>query len=285
MAGLTAIGGRFAVRSAIKHSYRGGIFRATDLDTGAEVVLRQARPHAMSPLTGQDARDLLRHEARILERLGPLGLAPRKVAVVAAEEQLFLAREMVPGVTVTAWARDRAASQWRGRGAPLDQASGLIRQIVALVAAVHDQGLVHRDLKPANLMVTPEGQVRLIDLETLVETGARVIQLGTAGYCAPEQETAQGFGPAPGQSADLFSLGVTIMYLASGIEPPVIADQPGGRPAERRLRALVNLAARDMPALARLAPLIRGLTREAPEDRWDLSRARAFLDGLAGRLR
>ena len=54
---------RFVVKRAIRHSYRGGVFVAVDQRTGAEVALKQARPHTLSSLDGTDARDLLRREA------------------------------------------------------------------------------------------------------------------------------------------------------------------------------------------------------------------------------
>jgi hypothetical protein len=280
--GPALAGGRFRVRAAIRHSYRGGLFRATDAETGAEVILRQARPHTMSSLTGEDARDLLRHEARILELLGPAGLAPRLVALFTAEENLFLAQERVPGVSLHTWVAQRAVAEWRGRGAPPDAAVAMARQVADLVAAVHARGLVLRDLKPGNLMVTPDGEVRLIDLETVAEAGARVTRTGTPGYAAPEQEAAPWFGPAPAPPADLFSLGATILYLASGISPLTGVDKPATRTSQERLGPVLAQAALQMPAVARLAPLISALAREAPEDRCDLEAARAFLaDGAA----
>lgn len=70
------------VTAVVGHSYRGGVFVATDRTTGSDVILKQARPYAMATLQGTDARDNLRHEAAILDLLAPLGLAPRAVALV-----------------------------------------------------------------------------------------------------------------------------------------------------------------------------------------------------------
>ena len=87
---MVLIADRFAVRGAIRHSYRGGVFRAVDQHTGEAVVLKQARRHALSSLIGTDACDLLRHEARMLDVLGPLGLArPRTSRIGSHGSSVF----------------------------------------------------------------------------------------------------------------------------------------------------------------------------------------------------
>ena len=271
------IGDRLEIRRAIRHSYRGGVFRATDRHTGDEVVVKQARAHVQSSLAGTDARDTLRHEAAVLDRLGPTGLAPRTVALVSHQDDLFLAEELVPGATLRLWAAGRALSTWRGQGAPFAEAVDLARQLAEMVATVHAHGLVLRDLNPNNIMVTPEGRLRLVDLEHVVAEDVRVARAYTVGYAAPEVMSAPPFGPAPSPRSDLFSLGTTILYLASAVDPVLPADIPADRPVGVRLRELVDLLGRHMEAVRRLAPLVLGLTLDDPRARWSLTRARDFL--------
>jgi hypothetical protein len=271
------IGGRFLVQEAIRHAYRGGVYRAIDQATGAEVVLKQARPHVASHLTGKDAQDALRHEAEMLELLSELALAPRKVALFAEDESLFLAEELVPGATLRQWTAERVTAAWHGQGPPPAEALELARELLGVVSAVHDQGLVLRDLTPNNVMVTPDGCLQLIDPEHVTRAGARVVRAYTPGYAAPEQLAAPGFGPAPAQSADLFSLGATIFHLASGAEPALLADEPEGRPLRARLGRLTALIAVQNPAVRLLAPAILGLMDDDPAQRWSLEQARAFL--------
>jgi hypothetical protein len=270
------IGDRFVVSEAIRHSYRGGVYRATDRETGDEVILKQARPHVMGLLTGTDARDALRHEADILDQLSPFGLAPRAVALVTHQRNLFLAQETVPGVTLRNWSAERAGV-WGGRGAPLAEALDKTRQLVEVMAAVHGRGLVLRDFNPNNLMVTPDGTLRLIDLELAVAAGTRVHRAFTPGYGAPEQVAAPKYGAVPSTRADLFCLGVTILNLVTAVEPILASDRPAGRPHGERLAELVRLVGLDMPALRVLSPLVVGLTNDDPEQRWPLDRAREFL--------
>ncbi|MFI6318933.1 class IV lanthionine synthetase LanL [Nonomuraea sp. NPDC050556] len=258
---------RFVVREAIRQSYRGGVYRGIDRRTGDEVILKQARPHVMGQLDGTDARDRLRHEADVLDRLAPLGFTPGVVALVTQQDNLFLVQEQVPGVTLREWAAHE-------RSGVMDKA----RQLVDLMAAVHEQGLVLRDFSPNNLMVTPEGQIRLIDLEHAAPAGARVRSAYTQGYAAPEQESAPTVGPAPSQRADLYGLGATLVYLASAVDPLLAPDEPAVRPGEERVAEFVAALGADVPALRRLSPLVLGLMKDDPDQRWPLSRAREFLE-------
>jgi hypothetical protein len=228
-------------------------------------------------VTGTDARDLLRHEAEILDQLAPLGLAPCKVALVTHQENLFLAEELVPGVTLSQWTGDLAAEAWQGRGAPVGQAVDMAAQLVEIVAGVHKQQLVLSDLSSNNVMVTPDRQMRLIDLEHAVRIDSRAGRIFTPGFGAPEQMYGPPFGPAPSQRVDLFSLGAVVFYLASGIDPRLPSDLPDRRSIGERLNVLLGRAGTVMEALRTLAPLVRGLTHESPDSRWTLSRASAFL--------
>lgn len=274
------VGGRFAVHGAVRHSYRGGVFRAVDRDTGGEVVVKQARPHVMGWLSGKDARDTLRHEAAVLDLLGPTGLAPRKVALLTHQENVFLAEEPVPGVTLRAWAVERAVGAWRGAGVPWAEGLDKVRQLVDIVAAVHGHGLVLRDLTPNNLMVTPEDRLRLIDLEHAVTEGSRVHRVFTPSYASPEQTSAPMFAVAPPRTSDLYSLGAVIFFLVTGADPLLPADEPALRAAHGRLAALVGAAGTHMETLRRLSPLVLGLTRDEPGRRWSLARARDFLAAM-----
>ncbi|CAG7613424.1 class IV lanthionine synthetase LanL [Actinacidiphila bryophytorum] len=271
------LGGRFAVRGAVRHSYRGGVFRALDHETGAEVVVKQARPHVMGWLSGKDARDTLRHEAAVLDLLGTTGLAPRKVALLTQQENVFLAEELVPGVTLRAWAAERAVGAWRGAGVPWAEGVRTVRQLVDVVAAVHGHGLVLRDLTPDNLMVTPEGRLRLVGLEHAVAEGSRVHRVSTLSYASPEQTSAPIFAVAPARTSDLYGLGAVIFFLVTGVDPLLPLDEPALRPGHGRLAALVGAAGTHMETLRRLSPLVLGLTRDEPGRRWSLARAREFL--------
>ncbi len=279
------LGDRFLVRGAIQHSNKGGVFRAEDTRTGAQVVVKQARPHVGAGLEGLDVRDLLRREAALLERFGRVcpDRVPEPVEVFEQQGSVFLATASVPGATLRRTVAERLARD--GGGCPDDRtADSLVRQLVELVATAHELGVTLHDFNPNNVMVTPDGRLVLIDLEMAAGEGERWVLGATPGYTAPELRATDQVAPALPPSVDLYALGATVLHALSGADPLFAEDLPQetARPDERRLADLVDLLARDHPPVRRFSPLIRGLMRDAPEDRWTLDRAREFLDGGRG---
>jgi Mg-chelatase subunit ChlD len=134
------------------------------------------------------------------------------------KETYFLAQELVRG--------DALSDIFRSRRASPDEATSLLRQLLAGVAYAHEKGIVHRDLKPENLVLTPQG-LKLLDfgLARILE-GTRLTHsggfLGSIPYAAPEQLRA---GRADAR-ADLFSIGVILHRLLTGELPhtPRAAD-------------------------------------------------------------
>jgi hypothetical protein len=267
------LGGRFVVRQAIRHANKGGVFRALDNATGAEVVVKQARPHVEADEAGRDARDGLRHEAAVLDRLAPLRVAPRKLALFEQDGHLFLAEELLPGAPLRRWVEERCDHQ---PGLALPPALELARRLTALLAAVHGAGLVLRDLTPNNLIVAPDGVLRLVDLELATPPLAPAVIAGTPAYAAPEQLE----GAPPATTADLYSLGAVLFLLATGGDPAFLEDLPPLRPTVARVAAWLEAVAAESESARALAPLILGLMGQLPERRWPLARAGDYLEGL-----
>ena len=118
------------------------------------------------------------------------------------------------------------------RGLPLAEALHYAQQIASALAAAHAAGIVHRDIKPANVVVTPEGQVKILDfglakleerhVETQIQTRTMEptlteagVVMGTAGYMSPEQAR----GEEVDARADLFSFGAVLYEMATGRRP------------------------------------------------------------------
>lgn len=270
--GGVLVGDRFLVREAIRHVNRGGVYRAVDTQTGADVIIKEARPHVAADDTGKDVRDLLRAEARALEKVGPLGAAPRMLMLFEQSEHVFLAEELVPGVSLREWVLDRIRhGGWR-RHVPgtLEMAD----RLVELMGVAHSAGLILRDFNPSNIMVLPDGQLRLIDLELAVVAAEReeLTGAGTPGYGAPEQMEG---GPAAVE-ADYYSLGATICFVVTGSTPDFLVEVPKARPLRERLAEW--LAVRDAPdPPATIRALILGLMDDEPGHRWTTVDARDAL--------
>ncbi|RCG22421.1 serine/threonine protein kinase [Sphaerisporangium album] len=280
--GAVLLDGRFKVHEAIRHANRGGVYLATDTGTGATVVVKQARRHVASGLTGEDARDRLRHEAQVLADLAELGVTPRPVKLFRQAGDLFLAEEHIAGTTLAGWVHERLTRNDQDTLEPdWTVAIGMARRLTGLLDRVHAAGYVLRDFTASNVMVEPGGEVRLIDLEMAARPGDLVQAAFTPGYAAPEQIDGPPWGPAPGFAADRYALGALLFLLLTGANPPVSAydvvdgrpRHPGAGPAEE----LIDLAAATNGAVRRLRPLLLGLLTDSPDARWRLHRVHAFL--------
>jgi len=162
----------------------------------------------------------------------------------------YVAMELVRGQTLDAVIPKK--------GLRLQPALQYAIQITDALAAAHGAGIVHRDLKPSNIMVTEQGQIKILDfgLATLiqvgsasaadetrvqakaVETGAGTI-LGTVAYMSPEQAEGK---PVDARS-DIFSFGAIFYEMLSGSRAFRADSIPG------TLAAVINL---EPPALAKL---------------------------------
>jgi eukaryotic-like serine/threonine-protein kinase len=141
---------------------------------------------------------------------------------------------------------------------PAAEACEVVRQAALGLQHLHEQGLVHRDVKPANLMLTPSGQVKVLDLGLarylhVPAQGGRITSpgqfLGTLDYMAPEQCLDS---HAVDSRADIYALGCTLYELLAG-EPPFAG--PAYESAFLKMRAHVEAP----------VPPIRGRRSEVPE--------------------
>ncbi len=108
---------------------------------------------------------------------------------------------------------------------PVDVASIIALQVARALDYAHFRGIIHRDIKPANIMISREGQVKLMDfgiarddnLSDLTETGTG---LGTPSYMSPEQI----LGDKLDFRSDIFSVGIVLYQMLTGRKPFVEDD-------------------------------------------------------------
>jgi len=134
------------------------------------------------------------------------------------EGRLVLVMEFIEGKNLSELVRSQGPL-------PIADACEVVCQAAKGLQYVHEQGLVHRDIKPSNLMLTRDGQVKVLDLglacfrtrQPDVEdvTGAG-FAVGTADYMAPEQVTDS---QSADTRADVYGLGCTLYRLLSGRAP------------------------------------------------------------------
>jgi hypothetical protein len=227
----------------------GVVDRAID-DEGREVALKRLVLHGSAREMAQ-ARLRVHREADALSRLDHPAVV-KLVEVIDEGDEIVLVMPYLSGGTLT----DHVNA--RGALTPA-QVDALADQLVDALAVAHRAGIVHRDIKPANVLFDGIGRAHLADFGVasirdatsgLTLTGALI---GTPDYMAPEQARGEPATPA----SDVFSLGATLLYAATG-EPPYGRGDPRltvQRAARGRLAGFpTNL---DPSLRRRLAPMLR----------------------------
>jgi formylglycine-generating enzyme required for sulfatase activity/dienelactone hydrolase/predicted Ser/Thr protein kinase len=190
----------------------GVVYLAEDERLHRKVALK----FVLSAGVGASAQTRLLHEAQAASGLDHPNIATI-YEIGEANGQSFIAMAYCPGETLKARID-------RGR-IPLDETADIVRQIAAGLATAHAAGIVHRDLKPANIILTPSGQVKILDfglakltapnLETVTKITGAGLTVGTLAYMPPEQ--AQGH--EVDTRADVWSLGVVIYEMLANRTP------------------------------------------------------------------
>jgi tRNA A-37 threonylcarbamoyl transferase component Bud32 len=121
---------------------------------------------------------------------------------------------------------DTLADRLTGGPMPPAEAARIGAAVADALDAAHSRGIIHRDIKPSNVLLTPAGEVKVMDFgiaaaadETHSTTGSGLY--GTAAYLSPERAAGQPATPA----ADLYSLGAVLYELLTG-RPPFLGDSP-----------------------------------------------------------
>lgn len=186
-------------------------------------AMKELRADADDTHSLAEARKLFRQEAEILVRLRHHNL-PQVFAFFEHNGRSYLVMEFVHGESLQR--RLEAAN------APLLQAQVVnwAVQICDVLSYLHSrpQPVIFRDMKPSNVMVTLQGQIKLIDfgIARTYKAGKRrdTITMGSENYAAPEQ-----WGKAQTDArADIYGLGATMYHLLTAV-PPLPAFVPGQR--------------------------------------------------------
>jgi hypothetical protein len=185
---------------------------------------------------------------------------------------VFLVMDRVEGRSLCEHVDDRLLDE-------LD-ALDVAEQVLDILVAAHEKGVIHRDLKPDNLLVDDHGVIRLLDfgIARLLEDDGAVhtktgITFGTPGYMAPEQALGQKDRISP--QTDLYALGATLFMLLTGefVQIARTAQELLVRIATRPARSIATALPDVSPELANI---IDRATLRDPADRWPS--ASAMLD-------
>jgi serine/threonine-protein kinase len=226
--------GAYTLREPIGQGGMGSVWRAERSDGRYQASV--AVKFLNLALLGHGGVERFSREGNMLARLSHPNIARLLDAGVAAGSQPYLVLEYIDGVPIDVWCDQRSLG--------IEARLRLFLEVLAAVAHAHSNLILHRDLKPSNILITPNGEVRLLDfgIGKLIEdqTGAasptELTQLAgrafTPDFAAPEQITQGDVTTA----TDVYALGVLLYLLLTGRHPTA---QPAATQVDR-LRAVVE---------------------------------------------
>ena len=182
---------RYRIEQAVHFSNGGGVYLGRDAQSGEQVILKEARPHAGLSFDGMDALQRLRREHATLLRLAGIDGVPAVHDLLSVGEHQFLVMEFIDGTSLNS----ERAMRHPGVHPAMDDAQAadyarwvleVCGEVERLVAAIHDRGVVFGDLHPLNFLVRPDARAALVDYEAALDanTGGPQV-MAAAGYQAP----------------------------------------------------------------------------------------------------
>lgn len=217
----TLLNNRYKIIQALATGGFGHTFLAEDthLPSRRRCVIKQLKPVTNNPQTHQLVQERFQREAAILEKLGEgNSQIPQLYAYFEEAGQFYLVQEWIEGQTLT--------DKLRAEGVFSDRAvHTLLIGILPVLDYIHSQGIIHRDIKPDNIILRQQdGKPVLIDFGALKETMTTMVSvqgnpthsmvIGTPGFMPSEQASGR-----PIFASDLYSLGLTAIYLLTGKQP------------------------------------------------------------------
>jgi len=251
--------GDFPIEEKIGEGGMGVVYRARDPRLHRVVAIKRIHPNLQG---SAPAAERFIREARAIAAVSHPNIAQIfSIHDSDGEEQGFFVMEFVAGPSVEA----RASAEG---GLEVAEAISIIAQASRGLAAALKRGIIHRDMKPSNLLLTPQGDVKIVDFGLAsqaanVEVDEEEI-LCTPQFGSPEQVR----GWAIDHRSDIYSLGATLFYLLIGREP---------FPRENRVEVFVAHANEPPPRPGslrqgipeRLDQVVLKMLAKRPQDRYE----------------
>lgn len=184
------------------------VYIALDLALGRKVVLKILPASGIS----EDLKVRFQREARAASAISHENICTVYGIETADSGELLISMALYDGRTLLQTIATGPIS--------ITQAVDYMREIAEGLRAAHEKGIVHRDIKPGNIMLTADGEVKILDFGIALMRGATALTklgtiVGTPAYCSPEQlrgETVDG-------RSDLWALGVVLYEMITGSNP------------------------------------------------------------------
>ena len=186
---------------------------------------------------------------------------------VENERGLFLIMEYINGVDLSKHIKHVTGP------IPESQAVGIFSNVLDACAYAHNVGIIHRDVKPSNIMISQEGEIKVLDFgiaklvtedfsPILTKTGTKI---GTVLYMSPEQVR----GESVSHKSDIYSLGVTLFEMLAG-RPPYDGEKLSEFEIQTKIVQEPLPDARELyPNIsAQMQAVVEKATQKNPEDRF-----------------
>lgn len=199
----TTLRNRYLVESLLGEGSTATVYRARDQRLGRTVALKVLLPHVRDTVVRRFFQ-----EASSAAQLNHPNIM-HLYDVIEEDGLNMLVVEYVEGVPLSELVPS-----------PPQRAAEIARQIALALHYAHEHDIIHRDVKPANIMITPAGQVKIMDLGLALPREAKRVTaagmiIGTPAYLSPEQAQAQPLD----RRTDVYSLGVVLYELVTGNLP------------------------------------------------------------------
>jgi serine/threonine-protein kinase len=212
VAGLTkgtVVAGKYRILEEIGRGGMGIVYKAEDIKLQRTVALKFLPQQWVSD---PEARERFIHEARAASALDHNNICTIHEIEETEDGRMYIAMACYEGWSL----KDKIK---RGR-LDKNEAIDVAVQVAQGMAKAHQKGIVHRDIKPANILITNDGAAKIVDfglakLAGQVKLTREGTTIGTVAYMSPEQAR----GEAVDQRTDIWSIGVVLYEMLSGVLP------------------------------------------------------------------
>ena len=184
---------QFRVESVFRYTNSGGRYRGVCMETGVEVILKEARPH--TGFVGQlDAVQLLEKEAETLKSISEdlPGLSPKPYKKFIVHDHHYLAMEYISGTPLSDWIpkENPFLSMARSDVSEIQRYLRRVEKILSKLKTdldcLHNKGIAFGDLSAGNVIIDDADIPHLIDFETCIAAQDRKRKAGTPDFCLLE---------------------------------------------------------------------------------------------------
>ena len=204
--------GKYYVVHEVGRGSTGTVFLSHDPFYGRDVAIKLYHATSADDAEGRNARRMFLGEAKMVGKMQHPNIVP---IYDAGEEdgRRYVVTEHIHGA--------RTLSQYCRSGSllPIDQVVALMYKCAKALHYAHSRGVIHRDIKPSNILLTQEGDVRIVDFGIALVADSDVSRLegvaGSPAYMSPEQVQ----GLELDARSDLYSLGAVMYEMLCGQRP------------------------------------------------------------------